>query len=57
VHALPTVPDWVMLAAGSKSAGGLGADERFVTLLYEPWFFAGGVLFGLAGLAFRRGSR
>lgn len=53
VHALPTVPDWVGLAAGTEAAGDLGADERFITLLYEPWFFAGGVLFVLAGLAFR----
>lgn len=54
VHALPSVPDWVRLAAGSLAASELGTDERFVTLLYEPWFFTGGLLFCLAGLGFRR---
>ncbi|TDD61838.1 DUF3995 domain-containing protein [Actinomadura darangshiensis] len=54
VHALPSVPDWVALAAGSKTVSDFSTDERFVTLLYEPWFITGGILFCLAGLAFRR---
>lgn len=48
VHAVPAVPDWITLVAGHASAGGLDPMARFSTLLYEPFFMAGGVLFGLA---------
>ncbi|WP_433330819.1 DUF3995 domain-containing protein [Spirillospora sp. CA-294931] len=48
VHALPSVPDWVSLAAGTRAASDLSTNEHFVTFLYEPWFMVGGVLFALA---------
>lgn len=48
VHAVPVVPDWIMLAAGHASVAGLDPMVRFSTLLYEPFFLAGGLLFGLA---------
>lgn len=54
VHALPSIPDWIALAAGTRTLGDFSADERFVTVLYEPWFLAGGLLFGAAALATRR---
>ncbi|MEU5880926.1 DUF3995 domain-containing protein [Spirillospora sp. NPDC047279] len=57
VHALPTMIDWVALAAGERTAGELTAEERFVTFLYEPWFLAGGILFALAAFAHRRATR
>ncbi|MFC5185913.1 DUF3995 domain-containing protein [Actinomadura harenae] len=57
VHALPSVPDWIALSTGARDAATLSAEDRFVTFLYEPWFMAGGVLFGLAtGLMRRRQS-
>ncbi|WP_084337219.1 DUF3995 domain-containing protein [Actinomadura oligospora] len=54
LHALPSVPDWVALSTGARDAAALSAEERFVTFLYEPWFMAGGVLFGLATWLMRR---
>jgi len=57
VHALPSTVDWAALAVGAKSSSELTAEERFATFLYEPWFMAGGVLFGLAALAFQLGRR
>ena len=53
VHALPTFGDWVMLATGALSLDELGSLERFVVVLYEPFFLAGGVLFCLATAAFQ----
>ncbi len=55
VHAVPTVPDWVALAAGRLAPGDLTATEGFVTFLYEPFFLAGGVLYVLAALCFQLG--
>ncbi|MBA8950550.1 DUF3995 domain-containing protein [Actinomadura namibiensis] len=57
VHALPTVPDWAALATGTRTTGDFTGNERFVTFLYEPWFMAGGVLFGLAAFGFHRARR
>ncbi|MFD8483396.1 DUF3995 domain-containing protein [Kitasatospora sp. NPDC059673] len=48
VHAAPSVPDWLALAAGHRSVAELDAMARFATVLYEPFFLAGGVLFGCA---------
>ncbi|MEU5714503.1 DUF3995 domain-containing protein [Streptomyces sp. NPDC020403] len=53
VHALPSVVDWTALAVGARTADELTDLERFATFLYEPWFLAGGVLFGLAALGTR----
>ncbi|MEV7121744.1 DUF3995 domain-containing protein [Kitasatospora griseola] len=47
-HAAPSVPDWAALAAGHRPVAELDATARFATLLYEPFFLAGGVLFGCA---------
>ncbi|GAA2814278.1 hypothetical protein GCM10010441_43770 [Kitasatospora paracochleata] len=52
-HSTPSVPDWLALAAGSRTADDLDAMARFATFLYEPFFLAGGVLFTLAALAHR----
>ncbi|WP_404869019.1 DUF3995 domain-containing protein [Kitasatospora griseola] len=48
VHAAPSVPDRAALAAGHRSVAEPAATARFATLLYEPFFLAGGVLFGCA---------
>ncbi|MFF0297822.1 DUF3995 domain-containing protein [Kitasatospora sp. NPDC004614] len=48
VHAAPSVPEWLALAAGHRSAAELDAMARFATVLYEPFFLAGGLLFGCA---------
>ncbi|WP_225838919.1 DUF3995 domain-containing protein [Streptomyces sp. NK08204] len=53
LHAAPSVPDWVALAVGTRAASGLDAMSRFATLLYEPFFMAGGLLFTLASLGRR----
>ncbi|MBB5067169.1 hypothetical protein BJ969_000257 [Saccharopolyspora gloriosae] len=55
VHAMPSVVDWVLLASGRLAVADLDPMERFVTLLYEPVFLAGGLLFGLTGLGCLRG--
>ncbi|MFB7909724.1 DUF3995 domain-containing protein [Kitasatospora sp. NPDC056076] len=57
VHSLPSVPDWFALATSSRTTGDFDAMGRFATLLYEPFFLAGGLLFGLATLARRRPRR
>ncbi|PJN22337.1 DUF3995 domain-containing protein [Kitasatospora sp. CB02891] len=47
VHAAPSVPDWAAPAAeGHRPVAEPAATARFATLLYEPFFLAGGVLFG-----------
>ncbi|MEV7690183.1 DUF3995 domain-containing protein [Streptomyces bungoensis] len=53
LHAAPSVPDWVALAAGARTTSDLDAMGRFATFLYEPFFMAGGLLFALASLAVR----
>lgn len=50
LHAAPTVPDWVALAVGGRSASALSLAERFLVFGYEPVFMAGGVGFALAAL-------
>ncbi|MFF2075040.1 DUF3995 domain-containing protein [Kitasatospora sp. NPDC058162] len=54
VHPLPSVPDWLALAAGSRTTADFDAMGRFATFLYEPFFLAGGLLFGLAALGRHR---
>ncbi|TQF06061.1 DUF3995 domain-containing protein [Kitasatospora acidiphila] len=53
LHAAPSVPDWAALAVGARTASGLDAMDRFATLLYEPFFMAGGLLFALAAIGRR----
>ncbi|MFF4383723.1 hypothetical protein [Kitasatospora sp. NPDC001547] len=53
LHAAPSVPDWIALAVGSRSAAGLDAMARFATFGYEPFFLAGGLLFAVASLGRR----
>lgn len=53
VHAAPTVVDWISLAGGQRTIDDLDSLERFVTFLYEPFFLAGGVLFGIAALGYQ----
>lgn len=53
VHSLPSVPEWLALAAGSRTSADFDAMGRFATFLYEPFFLAGGLLFGLAALGRR----
>jgi hypothetical protein len=53
IHAAPTLPDWVELALGRHAP--MPDLQRFDVLLYEPWFLAGGVVFGLLCLSARRG--
>ncbi|PBC75677.1 hypothetical protein BX265_0348 [Streptomyces sp. TLI_235] len=48
--AAPSVPDWVALAAGTRTTAHLDAMVRFATLFYEPFFMTGGLLFALASL-------
>ncbi|MER7671764.1 DUF3995 domain-containing protein [Kitasatospora sp. NPDC096128] len=57
VHSLPSVPDWLALAAGSRTTADFDAMGRFATFLYEPFFLVGGLLFGLAALGRRWGRR
>ncbi|MFF4345155.1 DUF3995 domain-containing protein [Kitasatospora sp. NPDC001540] len=57
VHAAPSVPDWTALALGRRSAADLDAMARFATLLYEPFFLAGGLLFALAAFGRRMPRR
>ncbi|MEV8097696.1 DUF3995 domain-containing protein [Kitasatospora sp. NPDC085879] len=50
LHAAPSVPDWVALAAGTRTTADLDAMVRFAALFYEPFFMTGGLLFALASL-------
>ncbi|MFJ5229982.1 DUF3995 domain-containing protein [Kitasatospora sp. NPDC088391] len=56
-HALPSIPDWAALAFGHESVADLDTMARFATFLYEPFFLAGGLLFGLAAFGRRGGGR
>ncbi|WP_460110970.1 DUF3995 domain-containing protein [Streptomyces sp. YKOK-J1] len=56
LHAAPSIPDWAALAAGTRTSADLDAMSKFSTLLYEPFFMAGGLLFALASLG-RRATR
>ncbi|MFD8708626.1 DUF3995 domain-containing protein [Kitasatospora sp. NPDC059648] len=53
VHSMPSVPDWLALATGARTTADFDAMGRFATLLYEPFFMTGGLLFGLAALGRR----
>ncbi len=57
VHAIPVLPDWVMLVIRAKLLSELSADYRFSVLVYEPWFMIGGLLFCAAALGFHRRYR
>ncbi|MFH8379909.1 DUF3995 domain-containing protein [Kitasatospora sp. NPDC018058] len=57
VHAAPSVSDWAALAFGSRTTSDFDAMGRFATLLYEPFFMTGGLLFALAALGRRRPGR
>ena len=56
-HAVPVLPDWVMLVIGAKLTSELSEDHRFSALAYQPWFMIGGVLFCLAALGSHRPLR
>jgi len=47
-HAAPSVPDWFLLGTGSTATSELTEMEWLVTVVYEPVFFAGGLVFALA---------
>ncbi|NUS74128.1 MAG: DUF3995 domain-containing protein [Corynebacteriales bacterium] len=53
MHAFPSAVDWFALAIGALSVDDLDSMERFATFLYEPFFFAGGLLFAVAASARR----
>ncbi len=53
VHSLPAIAQGALLVLGPHDDA-LSAEERFSLFLYEPYWFAGGVLFGLAALNFQR---
>ncbi|MFI9156508.1 DUF3995 domain-containing protein [Kitasatospora aureofaciens] len=53
VHSVSSVPDWLALATGARTTADFDAMGRFATLLYEPFFMTGGLLFGLAALCRR----
>ncbi|GAA1121446.1 DUF3995 domain-containing protein [Kitasatospora arboriphila] len=54
LHAAPSVPDWAALAVGARTTADLDPMNRFATLLYEPFFMTGGLLFALTTLGRRR---
>ena len=56
VHAVPSIPDWVGLALGLRTAA-LTPMNRFSLFLYEPWFLTGGILFGVGTWCYQRQSR
>jgi hypothetical protein len=56
-HALPATIDWGALLAGARTMDDLGSLERFSTLLYEPFFMAGGAFFAVAALCCQRRTR
>ncbi|WP_258343471.1 DUF3995 domain-containing protein [Saccharopolyspora gregorii] len=55
VHAAPSVVDWLALASGRLAVADLDPMARFATVVYEPVFLTGGLLFGLTGLGCLRG--
>jgi hypothetical protein len=57
VHALPTTIDWGALLVGARTVHDLEPLERFSTLLYEPFFMAGGALFAVAALCYQWRTR
>ena len=52
-HASPTLIWDVLVAAGFREAN-LYALERWSLFVYEPWFFMGGVLYGVAAWGYGR---
>ncbi|MGW1175468.1 DUF3995 domain-containing protein [Kitasatospora sp. NPDC002543] len=50
LHAAPSVPDWVALAADRRPGAEPDAMARFATFGYEPFFLAGGLLFTVLSL-------
>jgi hypothetical protein len=47
LHSVPTLVVYGLVAVGLRE-GALSALERWSLFVYEPWFFAGGVLYGAA---------
>jgi hypothetical protein len=47
VHSVPTLVGDGLVAAGLRN-GALSSLERWNLLVYEPWFFVGGALYGAA---------
>ncbi len=56
LHSVPTLVGEGLMAAGLRTSD-LSAPERWSLFVYEPWFFAGGVLYGAAVCGYGRRSR
>ena len=56
VHSAPTLIEGGLVAAGLLDAE-LSALDRWSLFVYEPWFFAGGMLYGLSARRYGRRSR
>ena len=56
LHSVPTLVGDGLVIAGVR-AGDLSVPERWSLFVYEPWFFAGGVLYGAAALGYGRRSQ
>lgn len=54
-HSAPTLIGGGLAAAGLRSAS-LSVLEQWSLFVYEPWFFAGGVLYGAAAWDYARRS-
>jgi Protein of unknown function (DUF3995) len=53
VHSAPTLVDDGLVAVGLRN-GSLSSLERWSLLVYEPWFFVGGALYGAAAWGYDR---
>jgi uncharacterized RDD family membrane protein YckC len=56
VHSVPTLVGDGLVAVGLRE-GDLSTLERWSLFVYEPWFFAGGVLYGASAWGHGRSSR
>jgi hypothetical protein len=56
VHLAPTLIEGGLVAAGLLDVE-LSMLERWSLFVYEPWFFAGGLLYGLSAWRYGRRSR
>ncbi len=56
VHSAPALLEGSLVAAGLLDAD-LSVRERWSLFVYEPWFFAGGILYGLSARCYGRRSR
>lgn len=55
VHSAPTLIGGGLMAVGLRNAD-LSVLERWSLFVYEPWFFLGGVLYGVATWGYGRKS-